>query len=1215
MLKSLGKLALATPLVLTACVQDAGLPDLGPCSTPPDQDLFEFGQIDVGTCIASPSDLQIHPDPQSPDNHFLYVVNSNAYSNFTGSSLLTIDASSIDLSCPVNGMHEVAAFGTGMQEFAGRLAVDESRNLGLLSARVNGQLDGDLTDVVFTLDVSDPRNIGFSDLGPRAWGPFRYIQVPADPWSVQVNPANGRAYVLGLTTHSVSAIDLISDPIQFLDLRGDLTVSSADFTDVDGSGSAPDFSFQSVLTAEVQDEVLTLTFQEGTTRLFYATAEGTLQAANAGDGVTFVDQAGGAVVTPDEAIPWSAGGLVDAAVGFEGEGLSALLTGRDASGKRSIGRMTASDHALDWTVASTAAIAPSENGVVWDTTGVFDPDWLIDADGTIQAYFSGGPGWGTAIGHASGTGLSTLTRGGDEALVDGASGQVLAAGEAGEWDSAAVFAPAVIGNAGSDLLHLYYSGHDGTAVGELPGLPAIGLATSADGVTFTRAGVVLDVGDAGEWDAMGVGWPTVFFDNGRWQLWYRGYDGVSWRVGRATSIDGINWTKDARNPVSGDFLDASGDAPLRVFAQKVSPVSGYQITGEISGDLPFLASEGIAYETGSSPIGFLVVGGQALGRGPSGSYDRDGAAAAGRAGDTDWLVYAGWQGSRTRLALARDQGAGAERVSSLPGSGWTGTLEGLNGDDPSLSLHEPDVQGADVTDQIVAFTVGGAIAVGRIDVDGTDTPVSFSPLAAEPVLGQGGEDAFDSGGVSAPALLLEGHDDNVRLFYAGTRGESASIGLATAGAPGGPYTRSDVEAFARGGAGAWDDASITSPSAVWDADAGLYHLWYLGSDGAFWRLGHATSADAVTWTRNTDADGVTQPVFDGTGLPFVGDDGLHAARVRQLADGRFELWFEGRLDGIPRIGRAISSDGVSWSTITNPTTAGDTFTLETRKGDEDASTGIHLGEPPKQGEAAESVLLVDGFRIHGAGVSDMILSPDGQYGLVANKRTNIITVLDLRDDSTDDWTDANVNGVEAVFRIPQRYGIVGTRELVFSPDGTKLHAILGPLVFSESGDNELRTGTEGFITLDWTLVEDTADGTLLFEDAVLSYTPLARGREEDQGYRSDVSVGPSAFVLSADGSRAYVTNYNDNSLWILDLTAGARGAVIQRVQPLDEAPSEVALSPDGRLAYVANYIGWSRNIVTHSTIQVVDVDEASPTFGEVLTTLTNIDSRSDRGCE
>ena len=161
----------------------------------------------------------------------------------------------------------------------------------------------------------------------------------------------------------------------------------------------------------------------------------------------------------------------------------------------------------------------------------------------------------------------------------------------------------------------------------------------------------------------------------------------------------------------------------------------------------------------------------------------------------------------------------------------------------------------------------------------------------------------------------------------------------------------------------------------------------------------------------------------------------------------------------------------------------------------------------------------------------------------------------------------------------------------------------------------IRTGTEAFVTLDWTLVEDTDEGTLLLDDVLLSWAPLARGSEEDEGYTADTSVASNAFVLSADGTRAYVANYNDNSMWIIALDTGARGTVIEMVQGLDEAPSEIVLSPDGKLAYVANYLGQTRNQVVHSTIQVIDVDEASPTFGDVVTRLSNISERSERGCE
>jgi hypothetical protein len=48
---------------------------------------------------------------------------------------------------------------------------------------------------------------------------------------------------------------------------------------------------------------------------------------------------------------------------------------------------------------------------------------------------------------------------------------------------------------------------------------------------------------------------------------------------------------------------------------------------------------------------------------------------------------------------------------------------------------------------------------------------------------------------------------------------------------------------------------------------------------------------------------------------------------------------------------------------------------------------------------------------------------------------------------------------------------------------------------------------------------------------------------------------------------------------------------------------------------VANSYGVQERDAQHSTIQVIDIDETSPTFGQVLTRLTNVGARSDSGCE
>ncbi len=63
---------------------------------------------------------------------------------------------------------------------------------------------------------------------------------------------------------------------------------------------------------------------------------------------------------------------------------------------------------------------------------------------------------------------------------------------------------------------------------------------------------VLGVGQEGSWDDAAVNYPSVIVDGSNYKMWYGGYDGTNFRIGYATSPDGINWTKaDDVNPVLG----------------------------------------------------------------------------------------------------------------------------------------------------------------------------------------------------------------------------------------------------------------------------------------------------------------------------------------------------------------------------------------------------------------------------------------------------------------------------------------------------------------------------------------------------------------------------------------------------------------------------------------------------------------------------------------
>ncbi|MDO8587427.1 MAG: hypothetical protein Q7T82_10335 [Armatimonadota bacterium] len=77
----------------------------------------------------------------------------------------------------------------------------------------------------------------------------------------------------------------------------------------------------------------------------------------------------------------------------------------------------------------------------------------------------------------------------------------------------------------------------------------IGYATSADGMSWAKyagmagAGAVLGLGQPGTQDSKGVGEPHVLREGSTYRMWYEGFDGSVWRVFYATSPDGINWTR------------------------------------------------------------------------------------------------------------------------------------------------------------------------------------------------------------------------------------------------------------------------------------------------------------------------------------------------------------------------------------------------------------------------------------------------------------------------------------------------------------------------------------------------------------------------------------------------------------------------------------------------------------------------------------------------
>jgi predicted GH43/DUF377 family glycosyl hydrolase len=120
---------------------------------------------------------------------------------------------------------------------------------------------------------------------------------------------------------------------------------------------------------------------------------------------------------------------------------------------------------------------------------------------------------------------------------------VLDRGDPGEWNARGVFFPAVIYENGT--YHMWYTG---LLLGEHF---QIGYATSPDGITWTEHpnNPILCAGSTGSWDEEAKD-HYVLFDGSTFHMWYTGaYNNAVYRIGYATSPDGVNWTKYSLNPV------------------------------------------------------------------------------------------------------------------------------------------------------------------------------------------------------------------------------------------------------------------------------------------------------------------------------------------------------------------------------------------------------------------------------------------------------------------------------------------------------------------------------------------------------------------------------------------------------------------------------------------------------------------------------------------
>jgi predicted GH43/DUF377 family glycosyl hydrolase len=151
---------------------------------------------------------------------------------------------------------------------------------------------------------------------------------------------------------------------------------------------------------------------------------------------------------------------------------------------------------------------------------------------------------------------------------------------------------------------MWYTGNDGTN-------SRILYATSADGNSWTKSGVVLDKG--GTYDSVHAAAPSVLKETD-YKMWYSGYDGTNWRILYATSSDGTTWTKEGLTIDKGGFYDsvhAKSPTVIKDGGTYKMWYSGYDGSNwrilyatSPTGEVGTWTKQGLAMDCGENPQGY-----------------------------------------------------------------------------------------------------------------------------------------------------------------------------------------------------------------------------------------------------------------------------------------------------------------------------------------------------------------------------------------------------------------------------------------------------------------------------------------------------------------------------------------------------------------------------------------------------------------------------------
>jgi predicted GH43/DUF377 family glycosyl hydrolase len=186
--------------------------------------------------------------------------------------------------------------------------------------------------------------------------------------------------------------------------------------------------------------------------------------------------------------------------------------------------------------------------------------------------------------------------------------------------------------------------------------------------------------------------------------------------------------------------------------------------------------------------------------------------------------------------------------------------------------------------------------------------INWTRYENNPVIRVGGTGSWEDTWVYMHSLIYK--DSAFHMWYTGATGDvtdfvpwKEEIGYASS-TDGINWTKHPSNpVFKVNTAGNWDYSFVDGSSVLFHED--MFHMWYAGARNTveLWQIGHATSADGISWQRNE-----SNPVMTPSGWESPRNQDPNVLFLEDT----FHMWYSGGEIFAWKIGYANSENGVNW---------------------------------------------------------------------------------------------------------------------------------------------------------------------------------------------------------------------------------------------------------------------------------------------------------------